>query len=227
LPKHRYFTDEEYKKSEFSIYPYYISIDLGNGGFVVMRLGSYQSLRTLLDDLYMEYLKDKYEPFTYGKDWLLGTTSPEFPNALQLIVSWSWFLKPDIQSLSSFEPEWSASSPEVYGLSSYSRLEIIDKFPIRSYGVATNDPYIVSLLLHKSRDGKVMYAFFSKLSKLINMRKSSYTGEMSWGDHINIEKHKAKLVDVASYKFKFIYTGNFIQSDKIALIIKSYSPRSW
>jgi TIR domain-containing protein len=56
----------------------------------VFKVGAYSSLETLLDDLYANYLREHYEPLTYGKNWLLVEARSD---AFSLVVApWTWLL---------------------------------------------------------------------------------------------------------------------------------------
>src|SRR5207245_2816332 len=56
----------------------YLSIELDEGNIVAVRPKSYQSLQSLLNELYLAYLSDRYEPFTYGKDWILASKAHKY-----------------------------------------------------------------------------------------------------------------------------------------------------
>ena len=57
---------------------------------VIMKIGAYASLEVLLDDLYESYLREHYEPLTYGKRWLLvEARSDAFGFA---VAPWSWLI---------------------------------------------------------------------------------------------------------------------------------------
>jgi hypothetical protein len=75
LPKHfaLKLTMEEFLKLSIKGY-LFIKLDK-EVNVVGLRPSSYQSLRALLDDLYLNYLKEKYQPFTYGQDWIITTNS--------------------------------------------------------------------------------------------------------------------------------------------------------
>jgi len=56
----------------------------------VFKVGAYSSLETLLDDLYANYLREHYEPLTYGKYWLLVESRSD---AFSFVVApWTWLL---------------------------------------------------------------------------------------------------------------------------------------
>ena len=202
-----------------------LSVNLGHLGNVVLKLGQYTSLKSLLDDLYMKHLKDHYRPYTYGLDWILYSQESD-----RLIVSWSWFLKFMKVSLSTFDPAWASSPPEAYGLIPGTKLEILNKPLMKSYGVATNDNYIASLLIQEDSK-KERYALSLLLKQMMsNLRfpKLSYTGKFMYGDEICIDLCLPEMLgsDVNEYKFRFAFRHNVTtQFDRLAFVVKSYSQR--
>lgn len=68
----------------------YLSIAIGAKKAVAMRPSSYQSLESLLDDLYLGYLEKKYKRYTYGKDWILASLHSDVP---RLLVPWNWLVE--------------------------------------------------------------------------------------------------------------------------------------
>jgi hypothetical protein len=54
----------------------------------IMTIGAYPSLESLLDELYANYLREHYEPLTYGSRWMLVEARTE---AFRLVVApWTW-----------------------------------------------------------------------------------------------------------------------------------------
>jgi len=115
---------------------------------VAIRPSLYQSLESLLDDLYTCYLSKQYKPYTYGEDWVITSRAT---SVQRLLVPWSWFIeKGNHQALNWSNPSWQQSSLDTYGLVAGTRWGIIDTFPIPTFGVASKDPYIGKYLLHRA-----------------------------------------------------------------------------
>jgi hypothetical protein len=56
----------------------------------ILKTGAYPSLESLLDVLYANYLREHYEPLTYGTRWMLVEARAE---AFSLVVApWSWLM---------------------------------------------------------------------------------------------------------------------------------------
>ena len=70
------------------------------GSAVFLRTSDYPCMHAFLDELYLNYLTDKYEPFTYGSIWTLVETSCY----ARLLVPWSWLL--NRESSSEMASEW-------------------------------------------------------------------------------------------------------------------------
>ncbi len=77
--------------------------DIQNDDAIVVNPRAYPSLRALLDDLYTHYLRERFRPLTYGKDWLVQRHLRAFP---QLVAPWSWFVAEGCNPISSIEPTW-------------------------------------------------------------------------------------------------------------------------
>jgi hypothetical protein len=66
------------------------SVEHGASGTsaAIFTIGAYPSLESLLDQLYANYLREHYEPLTYGRRWMLVEARTE---AFSLVVApWSW-----------------------------------------------------------------------------------------------------------------------------------------
>lgn len=54
---------------------------------VMLRARNYTTLRSLLDDVYLRFLRTRYPPLTYGQRWILTATE-------HVIAPWSWLVHP-------------------------------------------------------------------------------------------------------------------------------------
>lgn len=132
----------------------YLSIAISARKAVAMRPSSYQSLQSLLDDLYLGYLGKKYERYTYGKDWILASLHSDVP---RLLVPWNWLVenggpadengRDDHQPLFQSNSSWQLCPPKTYGMARDTHWRIIDTFPLRAFGVLTNSPVMSEYLL--------------------------------------------------------------------------------
>lgn len=64
----------------------YFSVCLGEADDVVFfRESTFVNLRDFLDTLYLSYLKDRFDAFSYGAQWVLSIAETD-----QILVSWGW-----------------------------------------------------------------------------------------------------------------------------------------
>lgn len=84
---------------------------------VVVNPIAYNSLQSLLNDLYISYFQNQYKPLTYGQDWVLAEYGlPIGPT--RVAVPWNWLLKENKgKALGSYSPQLTLSKPlHRYGL---------------------------------------------------------------------------------------------------------------
>lgn len=126
----------------------YVSVALTDGRNVAFRAAAYPTLQALLNALYLEYLRDTHRPFTYGRDWLLASTSPWEREELHVLaVPWDW-LRPAsrAQPLSRLEPNWDAVPLERYGLVAGTAWAVLAP-PTAALGIATNSAPFNEMLI--------------------------------------------------------------------------------
>lgn len=118
----------------------YVSIVLPDGRTVAFRAGAYPTMQALLNALYLGYLRDVYRPFTYGRDWLLASTTPDLLEELHVLaVPLRWLERAArAQPLSQLERDWDAVSLAIYGLASGTMWAVVTP-PRAALGVATNN----------------------------------------------------------------------------------------
>jgi TIR domain len=197
-------------------------VKLGHLDPVVLKLSSYKSLRSLIDDLYKDHMYKQYQPYTYGKDWILYSKMSN-----RLIVSWSWLLKSDKDSLTSFDPAWAAYPPEAYGLMPGTELEVINQLPINGVGVATNEDAAASILLNSNfanTNSKRRESIFLTFLRIESEQIFSYHGKVAYGAEIHIERCNPEEVNISNYKYTFIFRKQrrYLPGN-ISYIIKSYT----
>jgi len=117
----------------------YMSIALTDGRSVAFRAAAYPTFQALLNALYLEYLRDTQQPFTYGRDWLLASTTPWHQELHVLAVPWTW-LQPASreQPLSRLDPNWDTVPLGTYGLAAGTAWEVLAP-PTAALGIATNN----------------------------------------------------------------------------------------
>jgi hypothetical protein len=230
LPKHFLITSKEWQEywrlhKSITLPGNYIRISLKGGHLsnkayrdtVFLKISANQSLRSLLDDLYLGYLSKRFEPFTYGQDWILGEDG-WFYQYHRLIVPERWLLKHENLPLSNFIPSWDTHPLSTYGLDSGTELAIINKLPLISYGVATNNDYLGSLIRDRFdiKRGIVLYNLFSSMAR---SNQCLYEGFTRFGGEVKIEMHKAAEVNLADFKFTVIFTSKESSMNNFIFII--------
>lgn len=113
------------------------------GDAFVMKPHAYPSLRALLDDLYVQFLADRYPPYTYGSRWLLAETGIN----PRLLVPWDW-LTCRARDQFRLDPAWSTRiSPAECGLTPGSGWEVCEaKRCELVLGVAVEDERLLQAL---------------------------------------------------------------------------------
>jgi hypothetical protein len=184
----------------------YLSVAIGKKDAVALRLNSYQSLQSLLDDLFVEYLTEKYRPFSNGKEWIITSWVSQ---VRRLLVPWNWLVENrsptgwvnEHQPLFRSNPTWQLRSLETYGLVENTHWGIIDTFPIRAFGVVTNDPSIGDYLLHRAAHenhwGKIN-AYFDMM-----LTDGAIPHQTVMAKDVNLEDYKFSAV----FATKTLYNG--------------------
>lgn len=110
------------------------------GKAAFFRISEYTCVQALLDELYMEYLKDRFEPYTYGTRWILEETfgSRPFTGGRLLLVPWSWLVGQS--SGSEMERDWFLNKqPAERGMKPGTYWRISDPAEVSGTGLAVND----------------------------------------------------------------------------------------
>jgi hypothetical protein len=126
--------------------PGFVSVNLpeGNergseegGSAAFIRVSDYSCIRAFLDDLYINYLKDRFEPFTYGSRWVLEEDlSLRYPRLL--LVPWPWLTCPHASP--QMENHWLYHTPlDECGLRPGTRWVVRMVPDVEPIGLATND----------------------------------------------------------------------------------------
>jgi TIR domain len=104
----------------------------------ILKINEYASLEALLDELHANYLREHYEPLTYGKSWMLveaGTDAFAF-----VVAPWSWLTGAPI------DRHWvRRHSPADCHLLPGTSWQVT-AVPSDAYGVALADPRVLDAL---------------------------------------------------------------------------------
>jgi hypothetical protein len=139
----------------------YVCVELPSGeqgqqaaAGVIMKVSSYPSFLSLLDDLYTHYLRERFKPFTYGRDWVLDNAV----GGHVLAVPFSW-LKFSDRGQYKFDRKWAmATSLETVGLTPGTHWEVVDAPVGGVKGIVVNDPRVLRAVL---TNPKAQDMFFS------------------------------------------------------------------
>jgi hypothetical protein len=207
--------------------------------FIALCPHAYPSLRSLLDDLYQEYLRDRFGPYTYGSSWILGGNDKYSWYAKRLFVPWEWLGRPSEQPLASYYHTWEDSPPDFlysvpdpdFSLVSPSRnpltgelepplyglldLQILEGPLESAFGIATNNRKIATLLMFGMElNPKNSYYFFDLLRTPV--RPEYLASEFK---DIRI-KQVPPTTEVTQYKYQFVFTSRFFGAERRAFIVE-------
>jgi len=110
---------------------------------VMFRVAPYRCNGDLLDALFVNYLGERFEPFTYGRQWVLIEES--IP-PLRVFVPFAWLAEMDGVWSAGLE-SWLSERLSLSGNSQWS----VCKTPINAYGVAVKNPMIPDALARPKR----------------------------------------------------------------------------
>jgi hypothetical protein len=94
--------------SEYDVVPgYYTIIQTPSKGSIAVRVRSYSTMRHFVEDFYVNYLKDDFSPYTYGKEWIFVRRMNTRGDSFVCLLPWQW-LQQDLfcQPLIQHNPEW-------------------------------------------------------------------------------------------------------------------------
>ena len=112
--------------------------DPANRSAAILKVGAYASLEALLDALFANYLKEHFEPLTYGKSWMLVEARE---GGFGFVVApWSWLTGAAV------DRRWvRGQSPADCHLLPGTRWAVTTT-PADVYGLALSDPRVVGAL---------------------------------------------------------------------------------
>jgi hypothetical protein len=106
---------------------------------------AYSSLAHLLDDIFVEYLSDRFPPFSYGKLWHLQRE--RWGGAAPLALDW-WYTD---GSRYQHDAVHLLESPGKYGVSSNSAWQVVDGTPAYTVTVAAYDDWLVDTIIRRPK----------------------------------------------------------------------------
>jgi TIR domain len=177
--------------------PGYVSVQLDNqrtdqDTTAVFHASAYGSLQALLDDLYMHYLSERFEPVTYGREWVLleDWVHPEIfkseylphrgINPQRLVLPWQWLRNHPATETASLTPRWGHSPLSDHDIFPQSELTVCglleNDFAGQVYGIAVNSRALYREIL--IGDGKqplsVWRAGFVEVAPVEQINASKY-----------------------------------------------------
>jgi hypothetical protein len=138
--------------------PGFVSVEVTEGGGVkwqeggsaaFFRLSDYSCMQAFLDDLYLNYVKERFKPFTYGSSWLLENFSV---GGYRIILApWSWLV--GSRTSIDFESDWLLHTPisECGFRSATTSWSISEVTDVKLTGLAINDERILRAMLENSK----------------------------------------------------------------------------
>jgi hypothetical protein len=145
------------------------STSAGDDRAVIVNLLAYDSVQALLDDLYVNYLRELYEPFTYGSSWVLFEDS--FRNGL-VFVDWTWLAQ---RKLKTYDPpiELSRELPSRSLLTRSPWWTVTNANQLRVHGLAVHEELFLDLW-HSDRKRAIYLEDFLEESEIDSCDWSKY-----------------------------------------------------
>jgi len=140
-------------------------IRLEGNQVIAAKISAYPSVEGLLYDLYTSYLREIYEPFTYGKDWVLAK-----PHAMVTLLAlpWQWLQHKRARRLMDVIPQYrtQVTPPGTICLHSESVWAVVDQGFEQACGLFTSSDqvaaevsaspkYALSIMIDCHRAGRV------------------------------------------------------------------------
>lgn len=196
--------------------------------FIAVDVSKYRYMEEILNDIYTLYLRKRYKPYTYGKDWLIARPSAYVS---LLAVPWVWLKKRTERALIEVIPNYMASKTplEVYGFGTKSR------WGSQLWAIVNIGFEDTCGLFSSSNDiAKCVFECFTKNLTFILDRCLTKEGETGYFPlaQVDVEKYKHKLVIAPNRYFlgetenttKLLYPGGFVIDD---LFIKKHGFFDW
>lgn len=121
----------------------------GPDAYALINPTAYGNIKELLDELFIEALTERFNPYSYGAEWILSSQSP---NRMQVAAPLAWASGGGIQSILQLSPEWYDTGLKEVGILPGSRWEVEDfRWGRKYYGVVTNSETLCNTLLRKPK----------------------------------------------------------------------------
>ena len=226
---------EKYSFSGNNFYRHHITTYEVNTCLVIyLKANAYRTIQSLLNDLYLNYLKNQYMPYTYGQDWILTRIGTGLN---YLAVPWQWLInrgennqkerhKHNKQSyfsgnstraelintpFSEFSPQIKKLHPREFGLYPNTYWHISNPRSISAVGMATSNKEIAESILNLDPENikDILAAFAYQVNEL----------ELDNG--LFFKMVPSTDLDISNFQYKFIFEDSWWwdHNNGIALIV--------
>jgi hypothetical protein len=116
----------------------------------ILRVSGVDSIRALLDNVYLGFLQDRFAPWTYGSQWVLAC---EGRRASRLVIPLDWLITTDKRQYR-LDPTWATqTSPRAAGVMPGADWHILDPLLLceDALGLAVNDASLIDRALLSSK----------------------------------------------------------------------------
>lgn len=121
--KHEFIPDEIYRRGsfprlpvEYSSFAKLIMRDGLRKGSIAIDPDAYESIGALLDDVYMNYLRDQVPILSYGKHWIISMPSNDCRGFDQPVAPLKWLLERDATAYAPHRASWQRLRPAEVGV---------------------------------------------------------------------------------------------------------------
>ncbi|MFY9620397.1 MAG: hypothetical protein WAM70_09970 [Pyrinomonadaceae bacterium] len=180
---------------------------------------AYPSTQRVLDDLFMNYLSDRTEPLSYGKEWLLsgkahrgGGINPE-----RIVAPWSYLEFLWAKELAAYDMYWAAKPPRDYDLVGGSVWDIRWKHKTRDDPVSSHYEKPIGLAVNS--DELLEAVMFGDGKQPAMLERAGYLTQVEFRD-----------VDPSHYRHTLVIENKFVQQGQVLtetdkpFARKSYNP---
>jgi hypothetical protein len=229
-PKHFYSESDNSKLSQ-SIIRDQFEIVVDTQHSIYVNAWAFDTLRELADDIYMHYLRDRFDPFTYGESWVItglrGRTWRNLPEFGRVVVPWKWLYQEHInRPIVQVDPEWGAVSPISQGFTRGSRWMIVSPAELHCVGIATNKSDLAKLGLSSDNSMVRIKELFGALKhtrdRRISLQDVGSRLSNPYGANagtLTIEVTSPASLDTSLYKHAFVIDDSAWHNSGTALTI--------
>ncbi|MBN3939997.1 CHAT domain-containing protein [Nostoc sp. NMS9] len=180
---------DDYTSKKYIDYTVF-SMDFGfrsKSPIILMNPSAYYSIRSMLDDLFINYLSNIVKPYSYGEEWIIAGE----PSSTRILAPFSWISNPG-SPITELDPTW-------FGLNPYYELDIK---PNTRWEICIRDG-VRSLWFQSTLEN--LYAFASnneELAKLLlsNAKAVAFLYEKNYFSFRSLDEF-----DAQKYKFKYVF----------------------